>query len=660
MPVIIGGHAIIPGPQVNIVKANQTTPDGHWLSATTQIRLTGTLVVEMDGYTSTPKPIEDKLATVLAKQTAFRNLFVPNGQVFEVQGFAGQPPVKMNVIVDSIDFGEGPWTDRSDYTVTMHGESLGGEEVEDDTHCESASESWSFDDGDVIKTKKVVHNLSAKGKMFFNADGTLTKQPWEYARDFVRDNAGFNTTNPPWSTHTGLDLAEDSLSAPLSTNAWNHVVVENIDELDGTYSVTETWILSENSYTENYTVSVKRTADDPFSSTNVSIQGSIQGLYATQNDFDARLVNAKAGWAAIQPLLYSRAVAASPITVTIGNRPIASSSDTLVNEGSITYSFEFSDRKLTGDTYETWTVSRKFGEADYRTTVTVEGTIQGVRYADEADTTIRLTRAMHRWNTVRLLIFSRAIAGSGVTNLVPYPIDTSFSQNQSEGNVSYSYSFDNRPIATVKDEYTATSRYDRSEGRTTISLSGTITGIASTYTEGLIPENNPTERFENANDYWSGIESNLLSRAATAAVNTDSVNPIPYTKEVAKSPAAGTITYNYEYNNLTGPCTPNALSESVQVTDDDSVPVVVVLPVLGRANGPIIQDMGTVSEKRRTVSVDITYPPVPSICEYVPAPTMSVTRFIPTGSRVFKASDQTTWSPSSGKYTRTVSWIYTP
>jgi hypothetical protein len=639
--------------------------DGRRLSWTVTARLTGTIVCEKVDDTFTPISLEHKLATLLAKQEELRSIFAVNGLMFQVQGWDGTAPVQFPAIVESIDFSEGIWTDRTDYTIVLRGPDFEDEKSADDTNCESASETWAFEEGDLPRTWKATHSVSAKGKLVYDGTGNISLLPWQHAKNFVTSKLGldWNTaTDPDWSPLSGNDLAALSASAPRSTNQWNRTIVENVDETDGSYSVTETWVLNEQSYVEEFTISLRR-VEEPKVTTQVSITGSVRGLAKNVGDFEGRYAAALAQWPTVKALLLVRCQD-QVNTVgggTLGAHPTAMSVDHNPYEGSISYNFEFSDRVIVNDTIETYTLSQSTSLEDYKTVVRIDGSITGVVYLDDGpSTTIKFTRAELQWEVVKNLLFARVVSESGVSNLKAFPVSAQFSFDQTNGVVNYTYEFDDRDPQNVRNEFTVTSRTSREDGRTTVTVEGTVTGLRTANASDPFGQGSMVERYNNAVAYYNGIAGNLLGVAATY-VNLDCINPTPYSTSAGYNPLAGTVAYSAEFTSQIAPVIPGALTESVSITDDAGTPVFAVIPVPGLEDGPIFQDIKTKKEKRRSINVEVVMPPPKYGCGVVSydTPSFDVSQYTPQNTAsIFLEQDQVTWSPQSARYTRTVVWVY--
>jgi hypothetical protein len=176
---------------------------------------------------------------------------------------------------------------------------------------------------------------------------------------------------------------------------------------------------------------------------------------------------------------------------------------------------------------------------------------------------------------------------------------------------------------------------------------------------------NYLERFNNAEAYFETIKDNMLGRAILSATTINEVNPVPYSIEVTKNQYKGDVSYNFEYNNLPAPLVSGALSEIINFSFGDPISVRPILLVLGKQNGPALQDILTKTESSFTVSVEYvlptnfdtnnalvarnaSFPPVLDLSIYQPEFTEWIT-VVDSGGN---------FSPSSGRGTKTVTWKY--
>lgn len=656
MPVLINGNSLRPAPQVVFSREPISMPDGRISGFNLVATLHGTIVPEKLNNVFVAVGIDSRLSVVLQQQQALVG-FVGNGGTLDIIGWDGTTTSTMIGKLRSLEFEDGDWVNECKYTIVLEGPFISGAHS---AYIESASELWTFDEAESPKLTKATHTVSAKGINKYNGDGTINTYAWQNARDFVKNKLGlgFDASGDSfWTQESGSQLASESERKPLSAIPRNHIVVENTNQVEGTYEATETFILCDAEYWEEYTVNTKKVDDSPIITEIVGISGVIHGLYDAINDFDGRYNNAVTRWQTVKDLLYSRAQATATSTLNI--HPTVHDITFNSLEGTVNYTYEFNNRNLTNDTYEIYNVESSTSLEDYKTTVAISGTITGVLYMDtDNDPNIRYQRAYDQYNRIKGQFLGRAITDSGIADLQAYPVSANYSPNKSEGSISYSWSFDNRNPEKVRHEFTAGSKYSREDGRTYVSVQGTVTGLKYANAGTAFASADLGERYRNAKDYWNGISGNLLGLAANY-VDTSKVNTTPYSNEVQHNEFAGSISYNYEYVSINLPCDANAISEIITVSDDASVPVYAIIPVIGRSQGPIFQNMGTIKEARRTLSIESVYAVPGSTCGTPSPPSSSnIGAYAPLGSVVVKEQDNTQWIPIFGKLYRTVTWVY--
>jgi len=216
--------------------------------------------------------------------------------------------------------------------------------------------------------------MNATGKKHYYPDdltGNVKKsEAWEQARDYVQ-----LTLMPPasGSVFVGTDvrnypnvmnqIGSGTLNLISSYRGFNHVRTEEANVSDGSYSVTENWVIASGTAYENYTMSIKSDTSAPFVS--VGIDGTIKGLsevlssgveYGGVGDISAQygsnLPYANAtkkfreisneGKYGIASNVYKRANNA--VAVQLNTQPKSISLGTNEFIGEITYALEFDNR----------------------------------------------------------------------------------------------------------------------------------------------------------------------------------------------------------------------------------------------------------------------------------------------------------------------------
>lgn len=172
------------------------------------------------------------------------------------------------------------------------------------------------------------------------------------------------------------------------------------------------------------------------------------------------------------------------------------------------------------------------------------------------------------------------------------------------------------------------------------------------------------------------------------------LNVIPISTSESHNTRKGTINYSYDFNNkftiISG-----VIAENITMEDTGPTDVIGEAFVLGRALGPVLQNLGTKTAARKSVTVEVAVVPPSSLkgffvqnsdCPLWTGGTIfqTITGIIeglkPFGDRptaffgtsnvmrgggpvnaagqVYVSQDNYSWDPTNGRYVRSVSWIY--
>ena len=225
------------------------------------------------------------------------------------------------------------------------------------------------------------------------------------------------------------------------------------------------------------------------------------------------------------------------------------------------------------------------------------------------------------------------------------------------------------------EDFTASVQYSIDSDLTTVSVNGTIQGL-ETINYGSSPgEYSVTEKkYDAASGYWNCIKPKLLGRATliSSDVSTRSINPTQLTLSIGHNPSNGFITYAYSYDDRPCNFVAGSLGEDISITDLHPVDVFASLTALGRAYGPILQDVGTVTESKKAITINVMMPIYTGCSDIIEAYNDSpASAFVPllctieeslSGSNVtyFKSQDQSNWNPKTGRFSQSVEWTYAP
>ena len=349
---------LIPAPFISINKKYDKAGDGSLLGSTFNISLVGTIVTHMGSPTSSGSwwtgvgyppdesvSSDNRLKAIQTKQDSIRDLFSDEGKLLVIQSPGLDVPVSGFPRINDIDFSEGQWYDRSQYTVNLELDRLYPAEEDSFTHnINSAEESWQIETnegqpeglGNLSKTYRLTHTVAATGKRRQDGTGTDVREAWAEARNWVHTKLGQDST---------IAYSSGVLNLPsyYTDVFYNHTRNENINKKAGSYSVTENWILASGAVTEDLNISTNLTVEDP--EKTVRVEGTITGLetgLAGSGIQTTKYENASSRFVIASGLAFTRAQNYSgislnlrPFSATIGKNPIV---------GIISYSFVYNNR----------------------------------------------------------------------------------------------------------------------------------------------------------------------------------------------------------------------------------------------------------------------------------------------------------------------------
>ena len=328
---------------------------------------------------------------LITKQRALRALFAQDGQRLEITDFNEDLPAVICYprLVD-IQFSEGIWVDKCDFTISLEADTLlygqGGDstlkvdnegtfivpnsgelqngKTEGDllgslsgAFINDYSEDWSIEvdesfgeSPDLPFSYRITHSLNATGKTHYKPGGERLVA-WEQARKFVTDRLSDNVTDYP---NIMGQIGSGTINLVDSFGGFSHVRNESIGQAAGTYAVTETWLLSSGTCFENYSSSVSSDTSSAF--VGVNIDGTIKGLSqispsghgsedkpsAFDNAMSKYIAVSNSGQFGLISDIYKRAN--NLVAVELNSQPLSITVGTNEYTGEITYSTQFDNR----------------------------------------------------------------------------------------------------------------------------------------------------------------------------------------------------------------------------------------------------------------------------------------------------------------------------
>lgn len=203
------------------------------------------------------------------------------------------------------------------------------------------------------------------------------------------------------------------------------------------------------------------------------------------------------------------------------------------------------------------------------------------------------------------------------------------------------------------DDFTVETRLTE-QGLNRVSVQGTISGFevrdVSTYAL-------QSTRWDNAQAKWAAVSAGIFARAQ--GLSGLSLNAVVLATTVGRNQNAGTINYNYEYDNRASNTIPGAITESVSVNDHLGADVYASIPVPNDPLGPVLQAMGTITAKKRLISIEAQLNAASQTATPTKPNTNAVVAgLVPSGLQVFLDQDESTWVERSGRYTRSVAFTW--
>ena len=214
---------------------------------------------------------------------------------------------------------------------------------------------------------------------------------------------------------------------------------------------------------------------------------------------------------------------------------------------------------------------------------------------------------------------------------------------------------------------------------TKVTVDGTINGLTSINYSGC-GWSSDTPKFNNAISFWTGTVSGRIFARAAAVYGatliqsghiTSSLNVNTLNETVGYNPIAGNITYSYTYDNRPQNCYQHAITEDITFSEQEPADIFASITILGKINGPLLQSIGTVGQRTRSLSINAILPPV-SDCSttgaaggasFFNAPDVYDALVLNYASilthnytQVFVTDSSKTWEPKTGRFSLTQSW----
>jgi len=550
MPVYYNEKTIIPAPFADVSSSKNRTGDSRQISSQYSISLKGSILPFFSGiFDSSSENVkgsfisDEALTQILRKQDEIRTLFAEDGKILEIQGWDGAPPEKFLPIIESINFGEGIWVNRCEYTITMTATRLIGEDGEvpdyavftgfDQWRLSEANNGYAMsNNGD--GSAEITQTIASKGALAFdeNSPGDLyqDKLPWQQASGWCEYT---------YSEDIDADYAPILEKCLPGYEVIDNKVSRNVDYLNGNYSIERGWLVSN---TGVYIVGKSSTEDEEREKQEqgLNLNFDVQGLGFTS---PVQYGNATTYWSDKSITTKGEKIEQikeefSDIGADSGSWYFSSFSEAANREaGSLANSLV-----LIGSSgvFHTYSIDTDTNWIDLpERTLSVNGSINGI-----GDTSsLKLTSALDYYQTIDFESITENVRNIEFGSGDIYLQTQSLSTNNDTGEVSYTRGYTNFDIS-YKDVWTVDEAQVETGGGNTISMNGQITGLD---TDKNIRWANVYSAFNSI--FTSDVEiwgSKVVAVIGSSAPTYASVK----TRTFNYDNVVGTISYSYEWDTV--------------------------------------------------------------------------------------------------------------
>lgn len=185
-----------------------------------------------------------------------------------------------------------------------------------------------------------------------------------------------------------------------------------------------------------------------------------------------------------------------------------------------------------------------------------------------------------------------------------------------------------------------------------ITLTGTITGL-----DKSVVNTKAIDRIANAEIVLKLIDATAFNLCNAYYSSGRTLQNVIRAKSIGRNKGTGVITFSYTFND-TPIIISGAQNTTLQITDDNEYQlnkIVAIIMIISKTNGPIIQDMNTTPERKRSVQIDA----VMGIAARTTKPATGITTILSYApDSAYLQSLVETWEPNTGSYTINAEWVY--
>lgn len=469
-------------------------------------------------------------------------------------------------VVRSINFPTSKMVEQRQYSIVFEFES----DFDDGAMVRTFSDEWSFDSQE-DDTVAVAHNVSAEGIPSPAGTGAL-----ENARNFVL--ARSNTLDKTQSAF----LKAPYVSALVDVDnlfEFNHVRSETSNELEGTYSISETWVLASGAFKDDRTIQEQVTTDSIGNTTEtLTINGTVQGYGETTFD---KFENAQSG--------FNNFVAPQ---IGFNNPGALQSTSKTLNRFAGTVNYSITTVPSGSDPLENRSIQRSFtrnedGSVSQSVTTSAQ-IINGSASGIEDAITYAIANNFPISSTDP--VFDASLSGN----------IESVSSQRDDINKSFSLTkvYRDQTTPLYREEFQVNRQQNLESAITTITVNGTVAGLSAESGTKTI------DRFNAASGAFFGTVNALIRDRALEILPTGTcLGSAPRQSTLGFNKLNGIITYSQTFDNRFINANPDILTEEIEIGFNIQSDVVVSIPIPAKPDGPVLQDQETKTGLQKTLRI---------------------------------------------------------
>jgi hypothetical protein len=201
---------------------------------------------------------------------------------------------------------------------------------------------------------------------------------------------------------------------------------------------------------------------------------------------------------------------------------------------------------------------------------------------------------------------------------------------------------------------------DQTADAQNVEVNITVSGLSSLNLNG-----GTVDKYTNALAFYNTyIKPNISTWASTfyvTAGGTKTFNINSSSLSRSDNRTDGVITIGQTFNDRVVPF-PGAASVSLNITynnEDGGNNIVAILPIIAKTNGPVIQDMQTTGERKRSIGLDVTMDQNNRVSKPTASALAYIDTYLPSVKPRYRENMTETWNPISGSYTLNLDYVWT-